>query len=87
MQGNFMRFTSVLFSFLLLFACQSGQRGDVWKNYEWLPPGAESSNPYVMPEGNYRGYGGYPTYDNDSDYVQPYGWGMCGGANNLGNCE
>ena len=72
---------------LLLIGCKQNKYDEVWHNYEWLPPGAENSNPYVLTPQHQRGYGNYPYYDNDAEYVQPRGWGMCNGTNNLGNCE
>lgn len=84
-----MRHFWLIVAITCLVGCvQQNQYDKVWSNYEWLPPGAEGSNPYAIPPAPYPSYrGNYPVYDNDSDYVQPYGWGVCGGANNLGNCE
>lgn len=83
-----MRTICFLAMICLLFGCAKQNTYDkVWSNYDWLPPGTENSNPYVVQQpGSY--YRGYPqVYDNDTDYVQPYGWGMCNGVNSLGTCE
>ncbi|GEM_PF-4816895 len=83
-----MRFTLTLIVTLWLLGCKQNSYDKVWSNYEWLPPGSEGTNPYTLPP-RYApsGYGRYPTYDNDADYVQPRGWGLCGNSGNLGNCE
>ena len=79
-----MRIFLTLLLVLLLTSCQKKQYGEVWKEYDWLPQGAEYSNPYAIPRQDRSQ--AYP-YDNDYDYVPPQGWGMCSGSDNLGNCE
>lgn len=78
---------------LLCGCAKQNAYDEVWSNYDWLPPDAEYTNPYLIPNNTqptypstYRGPA-YPTYDNDADYIQPRSWGMCSGTNNLGGCE
>ena len=64
-----------------LSACAKQRaHNEIWRTYDWLPADAEYSNPYDIPSND------NPYYDNDADYIQPHGWGMCNGSNNLGSC-
>ena len=74
----------------LLSGCAEQKAYDkLWSNYDWLPPDAQDNNPYAIrrpyPSPQQQRYPA-PAYDNDSDYVQPYNWGMCGSSSNLGSC-
>jgi len=84
MRSTFFALALVVF----VTACANKHKADVWKQYEWLPEGAEYYNPYLIPPGAQRGYTNAPVMDNDSTYVQPRGnFGMCGSNGYLMGCE
>jgi hypothetical protein len=81
-----MRYANLFFICFIAVACQK-RSNDVWRNYDWLPPGSEYANPYLIPPDAQRGYYGQPSvpYDNDRYYVPPSDFGICGGNSGL-NC-
>lgn len=85
-----MRYILIFLCVFTVFGCRQKGYDKVWSTYDWLPAGAESSNAYSIPNNAYRGYGGgystQPVYDNDSDYMQPRGFGICNSGNYLA-CE